>query len=233
MSSGEERREQPESPPAFVCPRCELPALALIRGIAVWDGMDKERILPLNPATEYALVQCSECREVSVQIREDFGRGFQDDEPGIAYPAKRKLSRDVPDPLRREFEEAQTCFSAKAYEATVVMVRRILEGTCKENNVREKTLVRSLNKLKVDGLIDGTIAEWANALRVLGNEGAHYTGRRVSRDDSEDALAFAEALLDHIYVLRKRFAEFARRRADKRVSTASTPKDSKPQPSDP
>ncbi len=54
---------------------------------------------------------------------------------------------------------------------------------------------------------------------VLGNEGAHYTGMRVPRDDSEDALAFAEALLDHIYVLRKRFEEFARRRANKRAST--------------
>ena len=100
--------------------------------------------------TEYALVQCGECREVSVQMREDFGRGFQDDKPGIVYPAKRKLSGDVPGALRREFEEAQACFSAKAYEATVVMVRRILEGTCRENNVQERTLVKSLEKLKAN-----------------------------------------------------------------------------------
>jgi hypothetical protein len=33
--------------------------------------------------------------------------------------------------------------------------------------------------------------------------GAHYTGRPVPREDAEDALAFAEALLDHIYVLRE------------------------------
>jgi hypothetical protein len=210
--------EQPKSPRAFVCPRCETPALATIRGVAVWDGWNKERTHPDNPPVEYALVQCSECRDVSVQIREDFGRGFNDDNPGIAYPAKRRLSKDVPRPLRREFEEAQTCFSAKAYEATVVMVRRILEGTCKENNVQERTLVKSLEKLKADGLIDTTIAEWADALRVLGNEGAHYTGRQVLRDDSEDALAFAEALLEHIYVLRKRFEEFARRRESKGAS---------------
>ena len=119
--------------------------------------------------------------------------------------------------MRREFEEARVCFAAKAYEATVVMVRRILEGTCRENSVQERTLVRSLAKLKDDGLIDSTLAEWADALRILGNEGAHYTGKQVLRDDSEDALAFAEALLDHIYVLRKRFAEFETRRASKRA----------------
>jgi Domain of unknown function (DUF4145) len=233
VSSGQKRPQQPELSRAFVCPRCELPALAIVRGIAVWDGWDKEHVLPVGLPTEYVLVQCGECREVSVQIREDFGRGFQDDKPGIVYPARRKLSRDVPEPLRREFEEAQTCFSAKAYEATVVMVRRILEGTCKENNVQERTFVKSLAKLKVDGLIDDTIAEWADALRVLGNEGAHYTGRQVPRDDSEDSLAFAEALLDHIYVLRKRFEEFAQRRANKRVSTAPPPENPNLQPSDP
>ena len=233
MSSGREQPGQPESPRAFVCPQCELPALAIVRGMAFWDGWNKGQTYPESLPTEYALVQCSECHKVSVQIREDFGQGFQDDKPGIVYPAKRSLSRDVPEPLRREFKEAQACFSAKAYEATVVMVRRILEGTCKENNVQERNLVKSLQKLKADGLIDDKIAEWADALRVLGNEGAHYTGRRVSRDDSEDALAFAEALLDHIYVLRKRFDEFARRRANKRASKTRPSDAPKSEPSDP
>lgn len=66
-------------------------------------------------------------------------------------------------------------------------------------------------KLRELGLIDSTIAEWADALRLVGNEGAHYTDKKVSRDDAEDALAFAEALLDHIYVLRHRLEEFANR----------------------
>jgi hypothetical protein len=122
----------------------------------------------------------------------------------------------VPEPLRREFEEAQACFKAKAYKATVVMVRQVLEGACEESNVHERTLAKSLDKMKADGLIDTIIAEWANALRILGNEGAHYTGNPLPRDDAEDALAFAEALLDHIYVLRKRFEKFADRRASKR-----------------
>ena len=72
--------------------------------------------------------------------------------------------------------------------------------------------------MKADGLIDSTIAEWADALRILGNEGAHYTGNPVPRDDAEDALAFAEALLDHVYVLRKRFEDFAKRRGDKKAN---------------
>jgi hypothetical protein len=102
------------------------------------------------------------------------------------------------------------------------MVRRVLEGTCQENNVTERVLARGLQKLQENRLIDGTIADWANALRILGNDGAHYTGRHVRRDDAEDALAFAEALLEHIYVLRKRFDLFAERRAKKRRTVATT-----------
>ncbi|HEY6313062.1 MAG TPA: DUF4145 domain-containing protein [Streptosporangiaceae bacterium] len=135
------------------------------------------------------------------------------DEPEILYPPRRQLSWDVPTPLRLEFEEAQMCFSARAYKATVVMVRRVLEGACKENGVKERTLAQSLEGLRADGLIDATLSEWANALRILGNEGAHYSGTEVPREDAEDAVAFAEALLNHIYVLRKRFLEFTKRRA--------------------
>lgn len=43
-------------------------------------------------------------------------------------------------------------------------------------------------------LIDDTLAEWADTLRTLGNIGAHYTAAVVTRQDAEDALAFAEAL---------------------------------------
>ena len=188
--------------------------------MATWDGWGKEKDEPESIPVEWALVQCDNCHEASVQRRLDWGDGFDVDDPWIVYPERRSLSRAVPEPLRHEFEEAQTCFAAKAYKATVVMVRRVLEGTCKENNVQERVLAKSLQRLKEQGLIDTTIAEWAHALRVLGNEGAHYTGRQVPRDDAEDALAFAEALLDHIYVLRKRFEKFAKRRESRRGEIA-------------
>jgi hypothetical protein len=192
-------------------------ALAEVRGTATWDGFRNNE--PINPPVEYSLVKCAACGDASLEIREDFGEGFVADRPVFAYPARRRLSNDVPRPLRREFDEAYKCFSVKAYGATVVMVRRILEGVCQENNVQQRTLIKGLEELENKGLIDGTISTWATALRVLGNEGAHYTGRQVPRDDAEDALAFSEALLDHVYVLRKRFTEFENRRAKKNAST--------------
>jgi len=66
--------------------------------------------------------------------------------------------------------------------------------------------------MAVRGLLDGRLLTWADGLRVLGNEGAHYTGSAVSREDASDALALAEAVLDYLYVLAAQFEEFQQRR---------------------
>lgn len=134
------------------------------------------------------------------------------DQPEVVYPAPRRLSRAVPPALRGGWDEARVCFDARAYTACLVMVRRTLEGTCQFLGVkRNTTLARGLKELKQRDLIDGTLADWADALRIVGNRGAHFAEEAVSREDAEDALGFAEAFLDHIYVQRKRFEEFKKR----------------------
>jgi hypothetical protein len=203
MTSDESQKTWP-----FICPHCEQASNAVVCGKAHWHGFDGSQ----GPPAEWTLVQCDRCLRPTLQVREDFGRGFAEDHnPATLYPVPQRLSRSVPAGLRREWEEAQTCFRAKAYAACVVMVRRTLEGTCADQGVNEKTLARNLKKLAADGLIDETLAQWADAMRIAGNKGAHFTGQPVPREDAEDALAFAEALLDNIYVLRTRFEEFRQR----------------------
>ncbi|MEU5434721.1 DUF4145 domain-containing protein [Streptomyces sp. NPDC020719] len=128
--------------------------------------------------------------------------------------AGRPLSFFVPAELRSEHEEARACFRARAYTATAVMVRRTLEGVCQEQGItRRQPLAASLKQLRDDGKIEGRLLEWAEALRFLGNQGAHYTGTPVSREDAADALAFPEALLDYMYVLTAQYEKFQQRRA--------------------
>lgn len=198
--------EAPETRP-FVCPHCERASNGVVRGRAFWDSDGGSQ----GPSVEWALVQCDRCFEPTLQVREDFGGGFADDNPVIVYPVPPRLSPSVPAGLRREWDEAQICFRAKAYAACVVMVRRTLEGTCADQGVKARSLAQGLQRLAANGLIDETLARWADALRIVGNKGAHYTGEPVAREDAEDALAFAEALLDHLYVLRQRFAQFLAR----------------------
>ena len=123
-----------------------------------------------------------------------------------------ELSGLIPESLRLEVGEARACFRSGAYTATVVMVRRTLEGICTDNGIKGSTLFKSLAHMKELNLIDGRLFEWAQALRILGNEGAHFTGSRVSREDAEDSLAFAAAILNYMYVFSNQFAEFKKRR---------------------
>ena len=124
------------------------------------------------------------------------------------------MNHAVPESLRLEHIEAKKCFKNGAYTAAVVMVRRTLEGVCVEHGIKGMPLFKALTQLQNTGLIEGRLLEWAQALRVLGNEGAHFTGNRVARQDAQDALALAEAILNYMYVFSEQFTEFMKRRQE-------------------
>jgi hypothetical protein len=198
----------PDQRPLVVrCPICKSNVMATEQG-SVEDG---------NPAAEVALFRCDECGSPLLYRKE---LDYDWDEQNVKFYVTQRLwpqpsislGEAVPLSLRQEYAQARLCFEASAYTASVVMVRRTLEGVCAENSISEKNLARALERMKSDGLIDDRLFEWAQALRVLGNEGAHYTGDQVDRMDAEDALALAEALLDYMYVLRVRFRQFQTRR---------------------
>jgi hypothetical protein len=56
------------------------------------------------------------------------------------------------------------------------------------------------------------MAAWANALRVAGNEAAHDVSHNISRIDAQNLLEFTEAILDYIYVFKRKFEAFQQRR---------------------
>ncbi|MGC0400513.1 uncharacterized protein YbaR (Trm112 family) [Streptomyces sp. SAI-126] len=194
----------------LVCPHCEKPTLATVASEAPGGGEEE-------PPYLLELVQCGTCHDPFVLIEEDWGEGW-DGEPLVGWPKQqRPLSYNVPEALRREHEEARQCFSSKAYTATAVMVRRTLEGVCLDQGMssstgRPKPLFKMLEQMKDEGKIDGQLFEWAQELRVLGNQGAHFTGTSVSREDAADGLALAEALLDYLYVFSAQFIAFKARR---------------------
>ncbi|GAA1795739.1 DUF4145 domain-containing protein [Actinomadura chokoriensis] len=131
--------------------------------------------------------------------------------------AQRALNRTlrqkaVPTSLARELTEARACYNAKAFTATVVMVRRTLEAICADKGYSEKTLTLSLKKMAEEGELDPQICDWAHELRTLGNEGAHFTGNQLSRADASDALALARAMFEYQYVMTAQFEKLIERR---------------------
>lgn len=158
------------------------------------------------------LARCTKCGGALVYAQEDSGSGF--DDLARVYPENiRVFGAAVPKPLQQEHFEARKCFDAKAYTATVVMVGRTLEGLCRAQGAKTRTLAGGIKELHTSGVIDARLLEWADALRVVRNEGAHFTGRQISRSDASDSIKFCEALLEYIYVVTDRFESFKKRRS--------------------
>jgi hypothetical protein len=204
---------------ALECPECGKAVIAEPKGFVV-SGVNSED--DPGEVERWTLFACEKHHPILMveSAVEDYweaggvAEAYFDDDPYRMYPAQdRVLSDEIPVELRRVHDEARACIRAKAYTAAAVMSGRVLEGVCDLNNVKGRDLQSRLAKMKEDGLIDGRLWEWANALRVVRNAAAHFSTESISKQDAEDTVAFAESLLDYLYVLTARFNALQERRA--------------------
>ncbi|MFD4725795.1 DUF4145 domain-containing protein [Streptomyces seoulensis] len=215
----------PSPPPMLIqCSHCDAPALGTERGTWTIAPEGDEDFEP----TLYTLVSCDKCRapQLLVQTSEmEGGSNWGWADPVREWPSDSSgpLSPSIPRAIAREMREARACFSAKLYTATAVMVRRTLEGMCVDQGTSKKALFAALGELRDANKIEGRLFDWAQALRVLGNQGAHFSKEAVNREDAGDALQLAEALLDYIYVFTAKYDEFQQRRAKASGDASSSP----------
>ena len=101
------------------------------------------------------------------------------------------------------------------------MCRKTVEGICSEHGITEGNLEKSLRKMRDSGTIDSRLFEWADELRLSGNEAAHGVDLTFSRQDAQDILDFARALLEYVFTFKDRFDSFRKRRK-KGAGTTST-----------
>jgi hypothetical protein len=113
-------------------------------------------------------------------------------------------------------EEANKCFKAGAYSACAVMCGRALEGICRHYKTKSEYLAGGLKELLDQGVIDGRLFKWSEALRTLRNVGAHATGGNVSKDDARDLVLFANAICEYVFVLSAQFDEFIERESKRK-----------------
>lgn len=191
---------------AFDCPHCSKAVLLEIlrRWYNVPAGDDEWE------PHQWTAAMCTSCKSPFVLYQErendDWGAPTQE------YPqADRQLPPSVPRGIRTDFAEAQRCMRARSYNASAIMARRVVENIRKEQGYKKGKLFVALKSMKDDGVIDARLYEWADTAREVGNEGAHDT-TSVSREDAKEVLLFVEALVDYLYVFRKRYAQFKGRR---------------------
>jgi len=95
------------------------------------------------------------------------------------------------------------------------MCRRTLEGFCSIKGVKEQNLAASIKKLKEDGIINEQLYEWADELRLAGNEAAHNIDNDVDSLVAKDIFDFTIAILDFTYSFKDKFDRFKNREKKK------------------
>jgi hypothetical protein len=168
------------------------------------------------PSGKYILVACGKCDRPIVLCQENVGNmadGDIWDTPVRVFPSDTIFVNPVwPEEIKEAFEEAKGCFKSRAYTATVIMCRKIIEGLCVLNGSSERNLNKALLKLRDSGVIDSRLYDWADALRVSGNEAAHDLSVTFSKEDASDIIDLTSAILEYIYSFTNKFAEFKARR---------------------
>ncbi len=162
-----------------------------------------------SPAWRYRLLQCRICGDPLLVRQYDFDEGPAD----RLWPPIRHRLWGLQPRVQRAVDEAARCLGAGAYVATATMCRRALETLCRQYYPDIRNLAWALTQLRSDGIIDGQLAEWAQALRESGNLAAHDGEADISEEDAEDLLDFTEAILSYVVVLRERFLVFRARRS--------------------
>ncbi len=198
------------------CPECR----ALVNAVMLQSHLIHDDVAP---TVEISFACCPRCqRPFLAQRSEDFD-GWSSYEQ--IYPSLEiQLSERIPPAIREAYTEARKCYRADAFTACAVMCRKTLEGICAEHGHTERTLAESLQSMRDAGIIENRLFDWADALRISGNEAAHDVAVNVNAADATDVLDFTNALIEYIFTFRDRFEAFTarRQRVSQQHGTAGT-----------
>jgi hypothetical protein len=210
------------------CPHCKAKVAAEEKGRAEQSGMDEEE----GPWAHRIYVgSCPRCRTLiageSVQL--DFeGVDAEEDRWSDVIrvypkPSKSFSSNRIPRVVTDSFLEADRSLQANANIAACVMLGRGLEALCRDlvaddeakkgstPSSKKLMLGEGIRQLRDRKLIDERLFDWSQQLQAFRNLAAHPEDISISREDAGDLQTFAYAIVEYVYDLTDRYAEFKAR----------------------
>jgi len=168
----------------------------------------------------YVLVQCKTCQEVSMFLAGDWSdpSGCLEEET-LLYPEVKIFSdAAIPEAVKTSYNEAKKVIKMSP-TAFVVLIRRALEYVCNDKKAEGDNLKTQLDYLVKKKIIPPTLAKMSNALRVLGNIGAHASNLEVNTDDVNNIDDFFAAIIEYVYIAPEKIRKFEKSLKKKKTST--------------
>lgn len=121
--------------------------------------------------------------------------------------------KNAPEIVINPYKEASKCYRAQAYDACVIMCRKGIEAICEDKGESKGNLAERLRKLKEKKVLEDTLYNWTNELRLIGNDGAHSHNQIITQQDAKDSLDFFDALITYLYHLVDQYNKLKTRRS--------------------
>ena len=131
-----------------------------------------------------------------------------------SYPqTQAKVPQELPDPVKKAFEEAQICLAANAPNGALLMCRRAVQEALDDLKAPKGDLPTQLKALVDNHTITPALKEWADHARIGGRIAAHGTGgadwgepqlQWGSQEDAQAVIEFCNAFFEYVYVMPER-----------------------------
>lgn len=123
------------------------------------------------------------------------------------HPGAAHLDAAIPENLREAFSEGMKCLGVAAPRAAAVMFRRTVEGIVRDigskkavDQLDSNDLAGALKILAKEKILDATLGEWADDVRLLGNKGGHFDPIvDVSMEQANDLAQLIRQVLRYHY----------------------------------
>ena len=132
----------------------------------------------------------------------------------LPWPMKfEKYPEHWPEAIGRFWLQAKRSLSEENWDAAAVMARSSLQSALRDQKASGANLKQEIQDLAAKGLLPPIMKEWSDNVRELGNDSAHPKPGQPPTDprDARDIVRFLDFLLECLYTLPHRIAEYRKR----------------------
>lgn len=180
----------------YYCRKCKQK----VRGIPITDP--QFHISGISDTRAWFICRCpTKLCELSFVIYDKLNDRVQSVYPYSTFNAD-DYHQSIPQKVREDIAEAERCYYADAYRASVTMYRRAIQNIIlnkiTDPTIRKKRLVDQIDALFANGLITKDLKDTAHEIRQFGNFGAHPSDDALDNTNSEDAEMIGQLTFDLI-----------------------------------
>ena len=131
----------------------------------------------------------------------------------LPYPLKvTDYPESWPDEIGKFWVQAQASLQHEHWDAAAVMARSALQAALRDNNASGGSLKQEIDDLAAKGILAPILKEWADQIRLLGNESAHPDPMQViDPQDARDIVKFLNFFLEYLYTFPYQIQQYRNR----------------------